>query len=374
MSVHSMRRPHVVVIGAGLGGLVLAQALRKRNITFQIFERDSNDAARFQGWALSLHSWLKSDLLESTMDNLPPLETLGTTYNINLPAEGAIFDQDMNEKWRLKSTPETPFIRADRAKLRQWLLTNIKVVWDRKFTYYQERDDGVIAFFDDGSSVKGDILIGADGIGSKVRQQLLPEIGPKHLPMGVIVGQLTATQAQYQKWMKAATSFYVGFSQGRRVFVGLKSIADDKKSAEYYWIFGWHDKAAEEPSYWTTTASKETLHVYVMNHLDGLDTSFTEPICATTVEGILHPPLQMRDMVPPTLPKGRVSLLGDAVHPMVPFRGEGGNMAMKDGMSLARTLEQCTEQNIEDALKSYEAEMSERATKSVLDSRAGAQD
>ncbi|RDW75695.1 hypothetical protein BP5796_06516 [Coleophoma crateriformis] len=257
------------------------------------------------------------------MDDLPPLETLGTTYNLNLPAEGATFDQDMNDKWCLKSTPETPLIGADRARLRQWLLTNIEVEWDRKFTHYQEKYDGVIAFFEDGSSVKGIILIGADGIGSRVRQQLLPDIGPKHLLMVVIVGQLTATQEH---------------------------------------------KTTEEPSYWTTTASEEALHMDVINHLDGLHTSFTEPICATTVEGILHPPLQMRDMVPPTLPKGWVSLLGNAVQPMVPFRGEGGNMAMKDGMSLARTLEQCTEQNIKDVLKSYEAEMSERATKSVLDS------
>lgn len=57
-----------------------------------------------------------------------------------------------------------------------------------------------------------------------------------------------------------------------------------------------------------------------MNKLDGLDDEYVEPIRATLVEGILQPALRMRDMVPPKLPTGRVTLLGDAVHPMVPCK------------------------------------------------------
>ena len=62
------------------------------------------------------------------------------------------------------------------------------------------------------------------------------------------------------------------------------------------------------------------MHSFVMKSLDGLDSDYVEPIRATPVEGILQPCLQMRDMVPPPLPKGRVTLLGDAVHPMVPCK------------------------------------------------------
>jgi len=133
-----------------------------------------------------------------------------------------------------------------------------------------------------------------------------------------------------------------------------------------------HDEAAVDPLYWTSSASKEKLHTYIMNNLGGLADGFTEPIQATSVEGMLHPPLQMRDMTPPALPKGRVTLVGDAVHPMVPFRGEGGNMAMKDGMSLAMTLDSNEEGNVQNLLKLYEGEMSPRTTESVLASRAAA--
>ena len=49
------KHPHVLIVGAGLAGLALAQALRKQGITFEIYERDANVHARFQGWAIALH-------------------------------------------------------------------------------------------------------------------------------------------------------------------------------------------------------------------------------------------------------------------------------------------------------------------------------
>lgn len=47
---------HVLIVGAGLGGLALAQGLRKQGISFDIFERDENENSRFQGWAIGLHT------------------------------------------------------------------------------------------------------------------------------------------------------------------------------------------------------------------------------------------------------------------------------------------------------------------------------
>ena len=70
-------------------------------------------------------------------------------------------------------------------------------------------------------------------------------------------------------------------------------------------------------------ASKDELHQFVQDSLEGVHSSFAEIFQATTVEDILVPPIRMRDMMPVELPKGRVTLLGDAIHPMVPFRGEG---------------------------------------------------
>lgn len=48
---------HVLIVGGGLGGLALAQCLRKQGISYEIFERDADENARFQGWAIALHSY-----------------------------------------------------------------------------------------------------------------------------------------------------------------------------------------------------------------------------------------------------------------------------------------------------------------------------
>lgn len=49
-------RPHVVIVGAGLGGLLLAQTLRKQEISFEIYDRDASPTARYQGWAIAIHT------------------------------------------------------------------------------------------------------------------------------------------------------------------------------------------------------------------------------------------------------------------------------------------------------------------------------
>lgn len=82
------------------------------------------------------------------------------------------------------------------------------------------------------------------------------------------------------------------------------------------------DEKASRPNYWTTTATQAEMHAFVMESLDRqpVDPKYAEVFRATPVEGIVHPPLRMRDMVPPELPRGSITLLGDAIHCMVPCK------------------------------------------------------
>lgn len=56
MASLSASKPHVLILGAGLGGLTLAQALRRKNISYEVFERDHDSHERLQGWAIALHT------------------------------------------------------------------------------------------------------------------------------------------------------------------------------------------------------------------------------------------------------------------------------------------------------------------------------
>lgn len=55
----TMSASHILIIGAGIGGLTLAQALRKQNISFEIFDRDEGEHSRRQGWAIGIHSYAR---------------------------------------------------------------------------------------------------------------------------------------------------------------------------------------------------------------------------------------------------------------------------------------------------------------------------
>lgn len=76
-------------------------------------------------------------MLAAAKDDLPKLETVGTTYEWGIPSQGAIFDaRDMTERFRFGGGFGEDFIRADRAKMREWLLTNVNVHWNKKFVRY----------------------------------------------------------------------------------------------------------------------------------------------------------------------------------------------------------------------------------------------
>ncbi|KAF2259027.1 monooxygenase FAD-binding protein-like protein [Lojkania enalia] len=368
--------PHVLIIGAGLAGLALAQALRARNYTFQVFDRDVSEENRSQGWCITLHGDLLDSFARYFPSDMPDLDPVDHLYGTGIETSSAVYHASRNllkELVRFGPKLGNRQIRANRGKLRSWLMTNVSVQWGKQFVRYEEDASGVTAYFQDGSQFHGDIIVGADGIHSRVRAQLVPEVHPGFLPMGVICGELEAPKEQYERWMQLGTSWVSAFSADLRVTYLVSSIAEDGKKAKLYWLFGWQDEDALKEEFWTSNASREEMHQFVHSQLPKLHPQIAAPFQATPVEGIVLPPLRLCDMLPLVLPAGRVSLIGDAVHSMTPFRGQGGNVAMADGMSLARLLnERGASQSLSDVLRLYEEEMRPRAMAAVLESRGGA--
>ncbi|KZP13838.1 FAD/NAD(P)-binding domain-containing protein [Athelia psychrophila] len=366
-----MPRPKIIIVGAGLGGLTLAQSLRGHGIEYEIYERDEGQYTRNQGWSLSLH-WIIPLLRKIMPKEGPALETVSISTE---PAGVGMYDAytkkafSMGTEWAGRT-----LIRANRARLRDFLATAIDIKWNKRFVRYEIGSDGrVTAFFEDGTVAEGDILIGADGLRSPVRHTLYKSNPPplNIVPVGVIAGNVTLTREQSDRQTSLGASFYVVIAKKLRFFVGLRTYSDDLTQGHFYWLFFFPDEAAREPGFWIDSASKAELLEFVTTKCDDFHPELKEILSYQTVED-MHTPFVMSDCVPEACPSGPVTLIGDASHPMTPFRGEGANNAMQDAIELGDKIAAAAERNspVEDALREYEKEMIPRAKKSVLGSRA----
>ncbi|OKL57914.1 hypothetical protein UA08_06384 [Talaromyces atroroseus] len=360
--------PTVLIIGGGLGGLTLGQILRKKNIPFRIFDRDASPAARSQGWCLTLHfilNELKSELPE---DIIPLLDTTSHLHNYGTDSDAAIIEGVTGEEeLHLGPKEGRPFVRANRVRLREVLATNLIVEYDKYFQHYEETASGITAHFADGTVATGDILVGADGAHSLVRKQLLgAEKAKNHLlPIEVCMGETTLNKAQYEQIFRdIAKSFYT-VNASALFFSGLHGVSDDKETARYYWMTCQQKNVADK-----TAISKIEYYHRAVNAVRHMQSRFLLPLYNTTPDEIVNPPISLEDFVPPSegLPRGRVTLLGDALHVMTPFRGSGGNLAMKDGLDLGSFIGR-SNGDIPDTLQKYEDLAVPRAIDIVLDSR-----
>ncbi|KAI4198288.1 MAG: hypothetical protein LQ350_005371 [Teloschistes chrysophthalmus] len=169
------REPHILIIGAGITGLVLAQALKKHGIAFTVFERDADVAARGRGWGLTIHWSLDtflSLLPQHIIDKLPTVYVNPEAIKSGEKGNFLFFDlQSGQARWKV---PPSLRIRVSRERLRALLLDGLDVQWSKTLESISTPDhDTVTAQFTDGTTATGTLLVGADGSRSRARSILL---------------------------------------------------------------------------------------------------------------------------------------------------------------------------------------------------------
>lgn len=169
----------VLIVGAGISGLLLAQHLRRHNVPFRIFDRDGDFTTRGVGWGLTLH-WSLPAVRELLPEDL--VQRLPTTYvdrRAVEAGEATLFPLHDLATGELKSaTPratEATRIRVSREKLRQLLADSVDIEWNKSFASVEELDAGVRVRFEDGTDALGALVVGCDGGHSRVRKALLPD-------------------------------------------------------------------------------------------------------------------------------------------------------------------------------------------------------
>ncbi|PKK43459.1 hypothetical protein CI102_11825 [Trichoderma harzianum] len=372
---------HVLIAGAGLGGLTLAQNLRKRGISYEIFERDEHKDARFQGWAIALHT-ITDELVASMPSDMPDLRQATDHMSpLKIPTQICLYPAESNVRVGWEDCPETPFIRAERYRLRNHLATNIPIQWGKRVQRIEHDDQGVAVYFEDGTSAKGDILVGADGVKSVVRQQLLQKSHDevlKIIPLAAIVGELKLSGEAFKRQLQLSHGSYslIDSEKGYLTFCSLHDVAPDGKSARYYWIMSRSDPTIADPDHWLHKATQQEKLDHAREVMSNREPKFREIFDLTPVEGVKKETHIWRDLELSSLPAGRVVLMGDAAHVMTPFRGEGGYNTFIDAMALAKILDRVDKEDkthdiesIKASVNEYNAEMLERGVKSVQLSR-----
>ena len=381
--------PHVAIIGAGIGGIALAIGCLHRGIPFTIFEKDSSFNERSQGYGLTLQQARK------TLENFGifHLENgIISNHHVVHAPDGKIVGQWGMRKWLGKvdkfttqNNIQKSNIHIARQNLRLQLLQQLggesKVQWNHQFIGYQKDAEGKLNLHFSENKVSKlyhtDLLIGADGIRSAVRNAIIPEekLPLRYLGCMVILGICELDKLQYleNSLLDSATVFQTANGKER-----IYMMPFDEKNIMWQLSFPIEEAASKKLSTDGKAALKKEAILRTPFH-----TPIPEILQHTDENKITGYAVYDRGLLHADLLKNAhsVTLIGDAAHPMSPFKGQGANQALLDALSLVReisknckSLSDWREKGIrETILQNFETEMLARTATKVEDSAAAAE-
>jgi salicylate hydroxylase len=372
--------PHVAIIGGGIGGVALAVACLHRGIPFTLYERDSSFDARSQGYGLTLQQASKA-IKGFGLFSLE--EGVYSTSHVVHTTEGKViveWGMRMRQQSDTKTSPKRTNVHISRQSLRLALLEQLGghdvVQWGHQLIDFKEcENEGVdLSFQVNGEikNVKADLVVGADGIRSVVRKLLIGEdITPlRYLGCIVILGicPLASLEGLDSPLLDSATVFQTVNGNERIYMMPYSS-----DSVMWQLSFPMPEKEAKALSTQGAQALKEEACRRTQWH-----DPIPQILAATQEAQISGYPVYDRELLKSELlEKGRqVTLIGDAAHPMSPFKGQGANQALLDALALARGISkecrphsQWREAGVrKSVLTEFESEMLERSASKVEDS------
>ncbi|MCP3757271.1 FAD-dependent monooxygenase [Streptomyces sp. TBY4] len=338
-----------LVIGAGIGGLTCAAALRRAGIDVEVYERATE--LRDAGSGLSVMSNAVTALTGFGIDlGLDKRGQAVESFRIMDRRGRRIRDLPFKDACDQVGAPSFCLSRAD---LQEALLAEVgdcPVHLGATAVGFEAAGAGVTAHFADGRSASGDILIGADGFNSAVRRHL---VGPEQAQDSGYLIRLGIVPFRHPCFTTGAVRHYWG--RGQRF--GLIDIGHGR----CYW---WSTMSTPDDP----PAPGHVKHALGRAYEDWAE-EVRAVIEATPQTDILTVPSYDRVFLE-RWGDGPVTLLGDAAHPMLTTLAQGAGLAMEDAVVLARTLaESATADDPVRALRAYEERRRDRTRAMVTEAR-----
>lgn len=353
------RKTRIAISGAGIGGLTAALALLQRGFQVEVFEQANAFGEVGAGIQLSANGTrclfalgLQQDMLRCASQ----------------PSAKEIRHWSSGDTWRLfdlgaESVERygSPYLMMHRADLHGVLVRAIQAIrpgalhLNARLIALAQDDEGVELRFEDGTVLRADALIGADGVHSRVRHVLHGDDDPRYTGCMAWRGVMPAAALPDHLRRPVGTNW---------VGPGAHVITYPLRNGELMNFVGIVERAAWQKESWTEQGSVDECradftgwHADVLAMVDRLGKPYKWALMGRA-------PL-------PQWGRGRVTLLGDACHPTLPFLAQGAMMAIEDGVVLARCLDGCPDDPAT-ALQRYERLRHARTSAIVLKSAENA--
>ncbi|WP_324741198.1 FAD-dependent monooxygenase [Pseudomonas veronii] len=343
------------IIGGGIGGIALARALQRQGIDFRLFERSSAFSEIGAG-------------VQMTPNAVKALKALGVEDGLR--QTGFLPEAMVGRNWQtaeelfrtpLKGTSVNAygaeFFHIHRSDLHAILCDGLDsnlVTLGTQCTGVAQTDSSAIAFFEDGSTFEADLIVAADGIHSAVRKSIWGDEKP--LFTGHMCWRALVPVAQHPLpfvnpdaafWMGPKAHVVTYYVKGGAA-VNIVAVAETNE-----WV----------KESWTERSSTEDL----LDAYQGWHPDLTKLFSCTEPGQTYKWGLFDRDPMA-RWSEGRVTLLGDAAHPMLPFLSQGAAMAIEDSYVLAQALKHY-DCDVKLALQAYEKERQPRTSQIQLQAR-----
>ena len=315
------------IIGAGIGGLTTALAFEKRGINYQLFEKSPKLSAFGAG------IWLAPNALQvlEYLNVLDKVKSEGNSIDRITLGKADLSPLSDNYQDIVKNKFGYSTIAIHRAQLQKILLEKVpqeKIFLGKGFQSFKKLNTGKIKIiFDDNSEAETDFLIGADGINSKIRNQLFPESSTRY--SGQTCWRGIANIKLDKEFENRGIELW-----GNQIRFGISKIAKDK----VYWFAVVLDKQ-------NLKDESRLVQEKLLKMFNGFHPLVKKIIASSSRDKIIRN--DINDLKPlESWHKGNICLIGDAGHATTPNMGQGGAQAIEDAYYLSKLIENNPNQNV----------------------------